>query len=61
MTPTEGMKMEWISVKDMEIEEKDGYIVYRPKNYPGPIAIDMTPSEACREYHRNAEIQINTE
>lgn len=43
----------------MEIEEYDGHFIYRPKKYPGPIAINCKPSEACKEYHKNAKIQIN--
>ncbi len=33
--------------------------VYRPKNYPGPVAIDRKPSKECDEYHKNVKIQIN--
>lgn len=32
-----------ISIEDREAFEKiegNGYVVYRPKNYPGPIALD---------------------
>lgn len=33
--------------------------IFRPKNYPGPIALDAIPSKECQEYHRNSSIQIN--
>ena len=33
--------------------------VYKPENYPGPIAIDMKVSKELDEYHKNAKIQIN--
>jgi hypothetical protein len=37
------------------------YFIYRPKIYPGPIAIDMKPSKELIEYHENSSIQINME
>jgi len=37
-----------------------GDFVYRPeKGSEVPIAIDMKPSEACKEYHRKSLVQIN--
>lgn len=33
--------------------------VYVPEKYPGPIALDATPSKECSEYHKNSCIQIN--
>lgn len=33
--------------------------IYRPENYPGPIAINATPSKELKEYHENTCIQIN--
>jgi hypothetical protein len=40
-----------------KIESKAG-ICYKPKNYPGPIAIDIKPSEECKEYHENSTVEV---
>jgi hypothetical protein len=51
-------------MSDLDNEENfekivtDQAVVYRTKNYPGPIAIDATPSKECDEYHKNSQIQI---
>lgn len=34
-------------------------IVYKPKNYDRPIALNAIPSKECDEYHKNSFIQIN--
>lgn len=33
--------------------------VYRPQNYPGPIAQDAIVSDEMREYHKRSKVQIN--
>lgn len=34
-------------------------IIYRPKNYPGPEALNAIPSKEMIDYHKNAKVQIN--
>jgi hypothetical protein len=36
-------------------------LIYRPENYNGPIAIDIKPSNECKQYHENSYIQTNIE
>jgi hypothetical protein len=33
--------------------------IYKPDNYPGPIALDATPSKECDEYHKNSKVYVN--
>jgi hypothetical protein len=34
--------------------------IYRPAHYPGPVAIDMKPSEELKDYHKNSCIQYQS-
>ncbi len=44
---------------DAERSKREDTFIYRPENYPGPIAIDCKPTKECDEYHKNAKVQIN--
>ncbi len=44
-----------------ERSKREDAFVYKPDNYPGPIALNATPSKECKEYHENSCIQINIE
>ena len=42
-----------------ESSKREDFFVFKTDNYPGPIALDATPSKECREYHENSCIQID--
>ena len=47
------------NVDKLKNHDYSSAFIYRPKKYEGPIALDMKPSEACKQYHKNLVIQFN--
>lgn len=44
-----------------ECSKREYHLIYRPDKYDGPTALNATPSEECKEYHKNSYIQINVD